>query len=399
MKKSILFSLVIFGFIRTFGQEYNSVGKFIFSGKLVGQDTGSLILSYQNKESKFIRDTIELKNGFFHFEGFIADFSIATLAGAVKSNSVDDSNFTSVFLEASHMQGHIKVNDFKNAIITGSNSQDEFAALRKQKAAIKNEMVPLEKEYKEIIDAFSKNKKNDTLKEKANTVHQKFSPYWEKLNKIDCQFIYNHPNSYVSAYLMKYLVADLSIDSLRMFYNRFSFRIKNSQDGKTIAQEIQKIEAGSPGSIAKDFSANSLAGNIITLSSFKNKSYVLLDFWASWCVPCRQANPHLRELYNSYHKKGFDIISIANDDRTQKDWEAAIVQDSINIWHHILSGFDIEKAIQNQKNENYINDKFGVRYLPTKILIDKNGLIIGRYENGKDDKIRLDKKLASLFNN
>lgn len=120
----------------------------------------------------------------------------------------------------------------------------------------------------------------------------------------------------------------------------------------------------------------------------------MLDFWGSWCAPCRKANPHLIELFKKYHDQGLEIVGIASD-TSPKAWRNAVEKDGVGLWHNILSGL--------QQNENWAEDrsqwisaKFGVFLYPTKILIDKSGKIIGRYDGGGKEAA-LDNKLIELF--
>ena len=128
------------------------------------------------------------------------------------------------------------------------------------------------------------------------------------------------------------------------------------------------------------FSQTDINGRTLSLSSFRGK-YILLDFWGSWCVPCRKGNPHLIELYDHYKDKGFDIIGIAKDDNTKDAWIKAVEKDKLP-WHQILC--------------EHLDIKYNVTSYPTKILIDKNGLIIGRFG---EDEIELDRQLKLIFDN
>ena len=135
----------------------------------------------------------------------------------------------------------------------------------------------------------------------------------------------------------------------------------------------------------------------LVLSAFRGNC-VLLDFWASWCVPCRNSSPHLLELYRQYHDKGFDIIGIADDDNKPDEWKKAVAKDNVGVWHHILRGIDRKKIQNGEDNPNDISETFGVHSLPTKILIDKDGKIIGRYDKGTDEELAaMDKKIAEVM--
>ena len=122
---------------------------------------------------------------------------------------------------------------------------------------------------------------------------------------------------------------------------------------------------------------------------------MLLDFWASWCLPCRKGNPHLRQLYAKYKPKGFEVIGIASDDGHEDKWRKAVEQDSIGIWKHVLTGYD---PVARDRTKA-IGTRYSIESLPTQILIDPKGMIIGRYGEGEEETRALDQKLESIFKN
>ena len=157
---------------------------------------------------------------------------------------------------------------------------------------------------------------------------------------------------------------------------------------------LDELEANSEGKQATDFSALDFNGKIIQLAGFKNK-YVLLDFWGSWCVPCRQSTPHLIELYKKYADKGFTVIGIAEEyDKTGNAWKDAIQKDGIDIWNNILSNPNADPTNQSVKT---IATKYSIHVFPTKLLIDPSGHIIGRFE-GTSREAELDKQLKEIYN-
>lgn len=354
MKLFIAFSIIIC-LVNTKPQ-----GKhFKLSCKVIGQQTGYLSLTYIDCYGKTRKDSSKLINGYCYFKGNIIEPTLSTLRGDVKSNADDDSNAVSFFIEPSNISVEVTLNHFKQIKVIGSKTQIEYASLNNKISAIENS-----------TDSF-----------------------FSSLLKIDYQFINEHPDSYVSAFVLSLLHSRLSLDSVKLLYNKLDFPIQKSLYGKEVKETIEKTESNSPGKMAKEFTTIDLNGNSINLSNFQGK-YVLLDFWASWCIPCRQSTPHIIELFKEYHNRGFDIIGIAEDDDNPNVWKQAIKKDGIDIWNNILSGMKVDKNGEIDKSQ-WINDKYGVQVLPTKILIDKKGIIIGRYED--DDDTLLDQKLSEIF--
>ena len=169
-------------------------------------------------------------------------------------------------------------------------------------------------------------------------------------------------------------------DSLLKYYpeNNWTSNIK---------QELKVKESTAIGAIAPNFTINDTKGNPVSLSSFRGK-YVLIDFWASWCKPCRDANPNLVRLYNKYKSQGFEIIGISLDDTTKSinekaNWINAIEKDNIE-WIQLsdLIGSESESA-----------KIYGVKSIPSTFLIDKNGEIIAKDLKGT----LLNQKLSEIF--
>jgi thiol-disulfide isomerase/thioredoxin len=185
---------------------------------------------------------------------------------------------------------------------------------------------------------------------------------------------------------------NLSLPDISERYAKLSPEVASSSVGKQLKMGIDKLKLGTVGTKAAQFSSSELRGGQLSLADYKGK-YVLLDFWASWCVPCRKGNPHLINVYNQYKSKGFEIIGIADDDRAPEKWKKAVEDDKIGIWKHVLHGLKGIPGSVGFDSSNSILEKYNVSVLPTKILIDPNGVIVGRYGNDDD----LDKKLTEIY--
>lgn len=362
----------------------NSKQGFMIIGKIKGKQKGFVYLNYADAEGKYKKDSAVIRNGSFAFKGTLAEPGIASFLGASNIRDMDDPNFTQVFLEPGSMKIEVTQGAFKKLSMRGSKSEDEQQALEKLKEPIRKEMKP-------IVDAYMKEKDH----EKAAAIREQFDPFNEKMDKIDFAWFKAHPDSYVTAYMMRFKISSLTAAEAKGIYNSWTTRIKQSDSGKDIAEEIMKLEMGSPGSKAPIFSSIDITGAPIGLTDFNGKKYVMLDFWASWCVPCRKGNPHLISLYNKYKDKGFEIIGVASDDTTPAAWRKAVEQDKIGIWKHVLSG--LKRTATGYDRSSAIGEAYGIHTLPTKILIDLNGVIVGRYGGGGEDDAAMDKKMAEIF--
>ncbi len=146
--------------------------------------------------------------------------------------------------------------------------------------------------------------------------------------------------------------------------------------GIYIGRYFYMLPAYHNGDNAPDFNATTIAGNNLQLSSLQGK-YILLDFWGSWCGPCRQENPKLVKLYEAFHDKkyqdanGFEIVSVAIE-RNEKQWKNAIERDEMKWPYHILDQSTNMKFFNSEIAQTY-----KVKQIPTKYLIDPEGKIIG----------------------
>jgi len=378
-------------------------GAFVLQGKIKGQDSGFLKLSYPGNEGKVIQDSVAIRNGAFEFKGKLNEPVMAYFTGAIKSWGLDDPNVTSFFLEPGNLTMAVTAGDFKNLKLKGSKTQDEMAALNLVKKPQLDKMHVLSAAYDKANMAYIAAKKagkseaeQETLKEVATAAKDKMDPLRDEMGKIDMEFIKSHPDSYYAGYALRWKTSSLPLAESKQLYARLSDRLKQSNYGKEIAAEIKSLEGGSAGSVASVFSSMDINGQPLGLADFKGKKYVLLDFWASWCVPCRKGNPHLLSLYSKYKDKGLEIIGVSDDDMNHEAWKKAVAQDNIGVWKHILRG--LKRTATGYDKSADISEPYAIHTLPTKILIDKNGIIVGRYGGGGENDEAMDRKLAEIFN-
>ncbi len=209
--------------------------------------------------------------------------------------------------------------------------------------------------------------------------------------KLDFVFAKNHPNSprvlkLIRIHVGRFIGMNFYDTFVEVFEN-FTPEIKNSEKGLEMAEKLKYFKQSKVGSSAPDFEAKDINSKIISLTDFKGKKYILIDFWASWCGPCREELPYIKELYKKYQAQGFEIISVTKDENSDL-WKKAIAKEQIEAWKHISI----------LENNSSIDKDYFVNGVPHKVLIDKNGIIIGKWKgSGEINKHDLQKQLKTIF--
>ena len=284
-------------------------------------------------------------------------------------------NLTNIFIEAGKITFTAHADSINKGITNGSKSQAELDSFNESISLITEQLDTLYNQYREA----AKNDDQVRLEELSELIDTKDE---ERLART-IDYAYANNKSIVSAYLIMTNNYYLELAELDTITSNFDNSIKQTKYVELLLDRIRNLYKVSIGSSFTDFTLNDSTGNPIALSSLIGENYLLIDFWASWCGPCRRENPNIVAVYNDYNSKGFDIIGVSLD-TDKNNWIKAIEKDNLT-WSHVsdLQGWN-----------NAAGKLYAVNAIPHSIILDKNGTIVAKNLRGEE----LRDKIAELLN-
>jgi thiol-disulfide isomerase/thioredoxin len=390
MKRHLIsFSLLLVMFSHAYSQDLK---KFTLQGSIDNKATGKLYLIYLLEGKKTI-DSTKIQNGKFVFYGSIDEPVKAELTDDLKMRREEYSNyFSNFYIESGQMNLALINNQFAKAKLTGSKTNDDYHLFSRDVDPIFDRIFSL----KRLIESDSLN---------ANQYLDSLAYYNAKAKEVLFSFIKRDRGSFVAISAVQRLgwCKGISVDSALTIFNSLDQRVKNSSTAQKLRDAYINEINSSVGHIASDFERKDVIGKTIRLSSFRGR-YVLLEFWASWCVPCIAQMPHIKALNEKYNSKGLDVIAISCDSKYDL-WQKAVQKYNVEPFVNILSFTEADMSfLKTRKNDREASFKgelrkqFNLMPIPVTILIDPNGIIAGRYGGTEKEPLdMIDKKLAEIF--
>ncbi|MGM0496460.1 MAG: redoxin domain-containing protein [Bacteroidota bacterium] len=363
MRRKLLFLLAPFILFACQQEESYKI-----EGQLKGLNDGEITLKNKRDGKWNAIDSTKAEDGVFSFDGKIESPEMYVI-------SVDTLGVFKVFVENSDIKIKGHTDSLNNLDIKGSEIHNSFAGFKKKVGEYDREINNLYDDYKTA--------KQDGKDERADEIEEEYQAVSD--NKIEYikQFVKDRTNSVLSPYITsRYLLPYIKFQELDSTYKSLDSLVKKSRYAKKLKERrdlLSRVQVGKP---FIDFTLPNPEGEELTFSDYIGDGYVLLDFWASWCSPCRKENPNLVENYNKYKDKGFEIFGVSLDEN-EKAWKRAIEKDNLT-WPQVsdLEGWSSD-----------VSQEYGVMSIPSNVLIDKEGKIVARNLRGEE----LDEKLEEIY--
>lgn len=343
------------------------VGKVSFPAKVY--------LVFNNGNERAV-DSTNVVDGAFYLKGTIKEprqgILILDHEGAgIQALSAPD--MISLFVE----KGSIRVNSkdsLSNATLSGTLLNVDQQKLNTSLKTVNEKQKALMAAYMAATD---EEKASDDF---SSAIEAKYNAIVDETKAKQNAFIIANPKSFVSLTILLELAGDNpDVNEISPLLTGLSKELQSNPQAVALAEQLKAAQKLAIGAIAPVFTQNDTIGKPVSLESFKGK-YVLLDFWASWCGPCRQENPNLLEAYNKFKDKNFTVIGISLDRPNGKDaWMKAIHDDKL-AWTQVSD-------LKFWKNE--VAQLYGIRAIPQNFLVDPNGKIVATNLRGEDLHVKL----------
>ncbi|MCW3788814.1 TlpA disulfide reductase family protein [Plebeiibacterium sediminum] len=364
MKKIILSALVAILILASCQEQKPT---FTLTGKLNSNGEKTLVVNVLDGTNFNALDTLVITDGVINYSTTLESPLLMVIGEDKTRNSV------SFFADNSAYTISGNVDSLNVASITGGAAYDLYKKITDSEQRIAEVSRELRPKFA------AANQAGDTAK--ANAIYDEYMAEAQKVDDIKAELVKANPTSPVSAFVVYNMYRHGSLEEMKEGLAQLDSTLTANSYYKALMERVALLETVAVGKEAPEFTQNDAEGNPVALSSFKGK-YLLVDFWASWCGPCRGENPNVVKLYADYKDKGFDILGISLDQKKDA-WLKAIEEDQL-AWNHVsdLKGWGNEVA-----------KLYGVSSIPHTILLDKEGKIIAKNLRGEE----LRAKIAELL--
>ncbi|WP_339889420.1 TlpA disulfide reductase family protein [uncultured Flavobacterium sp.] len=352
------------------GYEITGLAKGVENGKKVYLET-------QNETGPVTLDTAVVESEKFKFDGKLKEgvelafVRIETLNGSVP-----------LVLENGDISVEFNKDTIQNSKIGGTKNNDKFQLYNNESQVIYKKMMKFQEVNQQKMSDAQQTQDTATV----SVLMKEYNKFQDDMNVQSKAFITKNPDAFISALLLENFLmrSYLTPEEVKGYYEKLDKSIVDTKSGKNIKKMIDALTSVNIGSVAPDFSAPSPDGKMISLKESMGK-VTLIDFWASWCGPCRQENPNVVAMYNELHEKGLNIIGVSLDKEGESQkWKDAIAKDGLT-WNHISNLKHWKEPIAEQYN---------VKSIPATFLLDASGKIVAKDLRGEELKAKVKELLG-----
>ena len=345
---------------------------YVLKGEFKGAGNGRAVLLMSSEVQRVISDTVEMKGGKFVFEGEVPDAGWATVV-------VEPEGKEGVRMMLALENSRIEMRGDWNNL--GMDENEELAVLGMQIIGSKNQDVyeQVEGQYKAVKELPEFTKFAELLEKVLETpeILEDTTFYWEykkgydvwiaRVKKEQLKIMAANPSVEMVAYELGYMKDNMTLEQLEQVFGQFDVKVQQSKWGKAIRESIELRQRIEPGRLAPEFTLARRDSSLVSLADYRGK-VVVLDFWASWCSPCRASFPWVREFYEEYREKGVEIIGVSIDEN-KASWEKALDEERLP-WPQVID--EIEKG------RSRVGGLYHVLAVPMFVVVDKEGKIVVR---------------------
>lgn len=234
-------------------------------------------------------------------------------------------------------------------------------------SAYKEGVKKFDDQQQQILDIYYQAVEDSVGRDSIQVILEPYYAINQQKMEYDSVYMSENPSNAVSLYLLRGKFYSMDVDELEDWLSNFGVPLQATSYYTFLSSHLEKMKSVEIGDTYVDFELPDTLGNPVKLSDLVGNGPLLIDFWASWCGPCRAANPGVVKIYNEFHDDGFDIVGVSLD-RTKEEWLKGIHEDNLT-WHHIsdLQYWNSSAA-----------DLYAVKSIPHTVLLDENGTIVAR---------------------
>ncbi|MEO8516846.1 MAG: TlpA disulfide reductase family protein [Flavobacterium sp.] len=352
---------------------------FKISGEIKGLPNGTKVfLEKQDPIKGAVTpvDTVKIENGKFTFEGKAEEPEIQSIRfDGIQGGFI-------VVVEKGNIEAIVNKDSIPLTKTTGTYNNDELTKYNTEVIKIQKKMMAFQQKNGQIMQAAQA--KNDTVT--MNKLSKEYAKFQDDFMSFNYKFAEENPKSFLSVLLIEGMFnqIDPKMDKIKKLYNALDTEVKDTKPGKRVKTKIDGLKSIEIGQKAPEFSAPNPEGKMVSLKESLGKVTVI-DFWASWCGPCRKENPNNVALYNEFHSKGLNIIGVSLDREGEgAKWKEAIAKDGLT-W----------TQLSNLKFwEDPIATLYSIKSIPSTFLLDANGKIVAKDLSGAALKAKVAELLA-----